>query len=147
MDKFDEKILQELKSDGRISNIKLSERIGLSPSATFRRVQELERKRVIKGYRVILDPEQLQIGFVAFVTIGLSDHRRSSQLAFEQHVADVPEVVECHNVTGTHEYLLRVEATDLKHFQRIHSNVLGECPHVNAITTMVVMESSKDQRS
>ncbi|WP_025638042.1 Lrp/AsnC family transcriptional regulator, partial [Vibrio parahaemolyticus] len=62
MDRFDERILQVLKRDGRISNVELSERVGLSPSATLRRVQDLERKGVIKGYRAVLDNQQLGVG-------------------------------------------------------------------------------------
>ncbi|WP_117234395.1 Lrp/AsnC family transcriptional regulator [Vibrio maerlii] len=146
MDKFDERILHELKQDGRISNVELSERIGLSPSATLRRVQELEKSRIIKGYRAICDNTQLGIGFVAYVSIGLASHRKQAQLEFEQHVQFVDEVVECHNITGSNEYLLRVETQDLPSYKKFHADVLGECPQVNSITTMVVMDSPKDER-
>lgn len=146
MDRFDERILQELKLDGRISNVELSERIGLSASATLRRVQELEKRGIIKGYRVLLDSSQLGVGFIAYVSIGLSSHRKQSQLEFEQHVQFVDEVVECHNITGANEYLLRVETRDLPSYKKFHADVLGECEHVQSITTMVVMDSSKDER-
>ncbi|TFH89841.1 Lrp/AsnC family transcriptional regulator [Vibrio ouci] len=146
MDRFDERILQELKVDGRISNVELSERIGLSASATLRRVQELEKQGVIKGYRVLIDSSQLGVGFIAYVSIGLSSHRKQSQLEFEQHVQFVDEVVECHNITGANEYLLRVETRDLPSYKKFHADVLGECEHVQSITTMVVMDSSKDER-
>lgn len=146
MDRFDERILQELKLDGRISNVELSERIGLSASATLRRVQELEKRGIIKGYRVLIDSSQLGVGFIAYVSIGLSSHRKQSQLEFEQHVQFVDEVVECHNITGANEYLLRVETRDLPSYKKFHADVLGECEHVQSITTMVVMDSSKDER-
>ncbi|WP_261834992.1 Lrp/AsnC family transcriptional regulator [Vibrio ishigakensis] len=146
MDKFDERILQELKRDGKVSNVELSERVGLSASATLRRVQELERKEVIKGYRAMLDANQLGVGFVAYVSIGLSSHRKQAQVAFEEHVRFVDEVVECHNITGGNEYLLRVETADLNSYKRFHADVLGECEYVKAITTMVVMDSPKDER-
>ena len=100
MDRFDERILQELKWDGRISNIELSERIGLSASATLRRVQDLERKGIIQGYRAVLDNGLMGIGFIAYVSIGLSSHSKAAQLEFEQHVSMEKEVVECHNITG-----------------------------------------------
>ncbi|GAM70932.1 transcriptional regulator [Vibrio sp. JCM 19236] len=118
MDKFDERILQELKRDGKVSNVELSERVGLSASATLRRVQELERKGTIKGYRAVLDANQLGVGFVAYVSIGLSSHRKQAQVAFEEHVRFVDEVVECHNITGGNEYLLRVETADLNSYKR-----------------------------
>ncbi len=99
MDRFDERILQALKLDGRISNVELSERVGLSPSATLRRVQDLERKGVIKGYRAVLDNQQMGVGFVAYVSIGLASHSKHAQLGFEEHVRFVDQVVECHNIT------------------------------------------------
>ncbi|RJX68952.1 Lrp/AsnC family transcriptional regulator [Vibrio sinensis] len=146
MDRFDERILQELKIDGRVSNVELAERIGLSPSATLRRVQELEKSDVILGYRARLNTTQLGIGFIAYVSIGLASHRKQSQLEFEEHVRFVKEVVECHNITGANEYLLRVETKDLPSYKKFHADVLGECVHVNSISTMVVMDSQKDER-
>ncbi|WP_068714491.1 Lrp/AsnC family transcriptional regulator [Vibrio tritonius] len=146
MDKFNERILHELRKDGRLSNVELAERVGLSPSATLRRVQDLERTGVIKGYRAILDRDQLNIGVVAYVSVGLNNHSKQSQLAFLQHIMAVPEIVECHNITGVYEYLLRIEARDLKHFQRIHADVLGECKQVRELNTTVVMDSPKDER-
>lgn len=146
IDRFNERILQELQLDGKLSNVDLAERIGLSPSATLRRVQELEKNGVIKGYRAIIDKSKLNIGFIAYVTIGLADHSKKGQLTFQEHVQYAPEVVECHNITGMNEYLLRVETKDLPAFRRFHSDVLGECQPVRSITTMVVMDSSKDER-
>ncbi|SUQ32459.1 transcriptional regulator, AsnC family [Vibrio furnissii] len=146
MDKFDERILRELQLDGRVSNVELAERVGLSPSATLRRVQELERRKVIKGYRAVLDKPQLNVGFVAYVSIGLNNHTKKSQRSFEEHVRFANEVVECHNITGMNEYLLRVETQDLAAYKRFHEDVLGECQYVQSITTMVVMDSSKDER-
>ncbi|ADT89361.1 Lrp/AsnC family transcriptional regulator [Vibrio sp. Vb2880] len=146
MDKFDERILRELQLDGRVSNVELAERVGLSPSATLRRVQELERRKVIKGYRAVLDKPQLNVGFVAYVSIGLNNHTKKSQRSFEEHVRFANEVVECHNITGMNEYLLRVETQDLAAYKRFHEDVLGECQYVQSITTMVVMDSPKDER-
>ncbi|NRB68392.1 MAG: Lrp/AsnC family transcriptional regulator [Vibrio sp.] len=146
MDKFDERILLELKCDGKIANVTLAERIGLSASATLRRVQELERQGMIKGYRAVLDRTQMGVGFIAYVSVGLASHRRQAQIEFEEHVRFVDQVVECHNITGANEYLLRVETEDLTSYKKFHADVLGECAQVNAITTMVVMDSPKDQR-
>ena len=146
MDRFDERILQELKLDGRISNIELSERIGLSASATLRRVQDLERKGIIQGYRAVLDNGLMGVGFIAYVSIGLSSHKKSAQLEFEEHVAMEKEVVECHNITGANEYLLRVETKDLPSYKKFHADVLGECAQVQSITTMVVMDTPQDER-
>lgn len=145
-DKTDQ-ILRQLKRDGRISNIELAERVGLSPSACLRRVQELDRSGVIKGYRVVLDPVQLGIGFVAYIGVGLGDHSKASQEAFERAISRTPEVVECHNITGSIEYLLRIECADLLSYKSFHTNKLGALPQVNSITSYVVMGSPKDERA
>ncbi|PIP95165.1 MAG: AsnC family transcriptional regulator [Bdellovibrio sp. CG12_big_fil_rev_8_21_14_0_65_39_13] len=146
IDEFDERILQELKANGRISNAELAGRIGLSPSACLRRVQELERSGVIKGYGAIIDNSLLGIGFTAYITVGLSVHTKKSQNDFEKAIVKSPEVRECHNVTGSFEYILRVETKDLASYKFFHTDVLGTLPQVNSISTYVVMESAKDER-
>ncbi len=147
MDRIDDHILRVLASDGRISNVDLAERVGLSPSACLRRVQDLERTGVIAGYRAVLDPAARGIGFTAYVAVGLSSHTKASQEAFERAISRAPEVVECHNITGAFEYLLRVEARDLAAYKVFHTDVLGVLPQVSAITSYVVMGSPKDARA
>ena len=147
MDRINQQILQELIRDGRISNLDLAERIGLSPSACLRRVQELERRGVISGYRAVLDRTQLGVGFVAYATVGLNTHTKASQEAFERAMSIAPEVVECHNITGSVEYLLRIEVADLPAYKAFHTDVMGTLPQVNAITPFVVMGSPKDARA
>jgi Lrp/AsnC family transcriptional regulator, leucine-responsive regulatory protein len=147
LDAIDHRILRELVRDARQSNLALADRIGLSPSACLRRVQALEKSGVIKSYRAVLDPEKLGIGFVAYVTVGLGSHTKSAQEAFERAVARAPQVRECHNITGTVEYLLRIETADLAAYKHWHTDVLGTLPQVRAITTYVVMGSPKDDRA
>jgi Lrp/AsnC family leucine-responsive transcriptional regulator len=147
IDLIAEKILQALTRDGRISNLALAERVGLSPSACLRRVQELERLGVIRGYHAVLDPARLGVGFVAYVAIGLSRHTLGEQQGFEQAMKDCPVVRECHNVTGAFEYLLRVEVADLPAYKRFHADVLGGLPQVSMITSYIVMDSPKDERA
>ncbi len=141
------KILHELSRDGRQSNIELADRVGLSPSACLRRVQEMERRGLIRGYRAVLDRAQLGIGFVAYVAVGLAHHTKQDQQGFEAAIAQAPEVRECHNVTGSFEFILRVEAADLAAYKHFHTDVLGVLPQVTSIQTYVVMESSKDERA
>lgn len=147
IDQINQKILQQLSRDGRISNLDLADRVGLSPSACLRRVQELERTGVIAGYRAVLNPQAMGVGFVAYVTVGLSLHTKIAQESFERSIALAPEVRECHNITGSVEYLLRVEAADLASYKRFHTDVLGTLPQVAAITSFVVMGSPKDDRA
>jgi Lrp/AsnC family transcriptional regulator, leucine-responsive regulatory protein len=147
IDGLNRRILQELVRDGRLSNLELAERVGLSPSACLRRVQELERSGVIRGYRAVLDPASTGVGFTAYMAVGLKDHTKAAQEAFERSIARSPEVRECHNVTGTVEYLLRVEAADLAAYKVFHTDVLGTLPQVHSITSYVVMGSPKDERA
>ena len=147
IDAISDRILQVLSKEGRISNIELADRVGLSPSACLRRVQDLERRGVISGYRAVLDRAALGAGFVAYVGVGLKDHSKSSQEAFEKAISRAPEVRECHNITGTIEYLLRVECADLKAYKHFHTDMLGALSQVNAITSYVVMGSPKDERA
>ncbi|WP_095590381.1 Lrp/AsnC family transcriptional regulator [Actibacterium ureilyticum] len=147
MDQINTRILQALSRDGRLSNIELAEQVGLSPSACLRRVQELERSGVIRGYRAVLDRAALGAGFVTYVTVGLSDHTKAAQEDFERAMNLCPEVRECHNITGTVEYLLRVEAADLAAYKLFHTEKLGVQPQVRQITTHVVMGSPKDERA
>ena len=147
LDDIDRRILRELTRDGRISNQHLAARVGLSPSACLRRVAALERAGVIAGYRAVLSPRALGVGFVAYVAVGLNAHTKAAQEGFERAMSRCAEVRECHNITGTVEYLLRVEAADLTAYKAFHTEVLGTVPHVNAITSYVVLGSPKDERA
>lgn len=146
IDRKSKEILRILAQKGRISNIELAEKVGLSASACLRRVQDLEKRGVITGYKARLGRDALGRGFVAYLGVGLSQHNRAAQKRFEAAMADADEVVECHNTTGTIEYLLRVECSDLKAYKAFHTDVLGVVADVAAITTYVVLGSPKDMR-
>jgi DNA-binding Lrp family transcriptional regulator len=146
-DEISSRILRELSRNGRLTNLDLADRVGLSPSACLRRVQDLERSGIITGYRALIDSAKTGIGFTAFVTVGLSLHTKAAQEAFERAMGRAPEVTECHNVTGSIEYILRVECADLAAYKHFHTDVLGTVPEVAAITTHVVMGSPKDARA
>lgn len=145
-DRIDRRILRELASDARQTNVKLAERVGLSPSACLRRVQELERAGVITGYRAVIDRSRLGAGFIVYVTIGLSSHTKDSLQSFERAISQSPDVVEFHTITGTVEYLLRVEVADIKAYKTFHTEVLGTLPNVSSITSYIVMDTPKNER-
>lgn len=147
LDQIDDAILRELSQDGRMSNIQLADRVGLSPSACLRRVAALERAGVISGYRAVLNREAQGIGFLAYITVALNDHTKRAQEAFEKAIARAPQVTECHNITGSVEYLLRVEVSDLAAYKVFHTDILGTLPQVHGLTTYVVMGSPKDERA
>lgn len=147
IDEIDARILQALSREGRLANTELAGRIGLSPSACLRRVQELERSGAIRGYRAVIDPAARGGGFLAYVMVGLSEHSKTAQQIFERAMTLCPEVRECHNVTGAAEYLLRVECEDLAAFKVFHTEKLGVTAHVRQITSHIVMDSPKDERA
>ena len=86
-------------------------------------------------------------GFAAYVAVGLSEHTKMAQEAFERAMDATSDVAECHNIAGAFEYLLRVEARDLNSYKRFHTEVLGTVPQVNSITSYIVMGSPKDDRA
>ena len=147
IDAIDARILRELGRDGRLPNLQLAELVGLSASATLRRVQALEARGVIRGFRAVVDPEAVGRDHVVYVMVGLSDHSKAAQRGFEAVMARTGAVVECHSVAGTFDYLLRVETADLRAYKAFHDDVLGTIPTVRAITSVIVMESPKDERA
>ena len=147
IDPISARILRILSRSGRIPNQQLAAEVGLSPSACLRRVQDLERSGAIQGYRAVIAPSARDAGFTAYVTIGLARHSNDAQQAFERACRAAPQVRECHNITGSIEYLLRVEVRDLEAYRRFHIEVLGAFPQIATITTHVVMGSPKDERA
>lgn len=147
LDAINQRILHELEQDGRVSNAELAQRVGLSPSACLRRVQDLQRTGLIKGYRAILDRNRLGGAVTVFVMVGLSAHLKKDAQAFEKAMQKTPEVRECHNITGSVEYLLRVEVADLEAYKTFHSETLGTVPEVSSITSYIALSSPKDMRA
>lgn len=146
LDAINHSILQTLERDGRISNTELAERVGLSPSACLRRVQELERTGYILGYRAVLNRAKLGSAITVFVMVGLSAHLKKDAQAFERAMDAAPEVRECHNITGSVEYLLRVEVADLEAYKSFHTDTLGVLSQVSSITSYIALGSPKDLR-
>jgi len=105
----------------------------------------LERRGVIKGYRAIIDPKTLGQDVVIFVMVGLSGHLKKDSQAFEAAMNLAPEVTECHNITGSVEYLLRVEVADLSAYKIFHSDRLGTLSMVGSITSHIVLGAPKDR--
>ena len=130
LDSIDRSILVALQKRGRMSNADLSEKVNLSPSACHRRVQRLEKEGFIKDYVALLDPRKLGRPSTAFVEITLSGQADEVLEAFEREVAKVPDVLECHLMAGTADYLLKVVAKDTDDFARIHRRYLARLPGV-----------------
>ena len=130
LDNIDRRILVALQKRGRMSNADLSEKVNLSPSACHRRVQRLETDGFIKDYVALLDPRKLGRPSTVFVEITLSGQADEVLEAFEREVAKIPDVLECHLMAGTADYLLKVVAQDTEDFARIHRRYLARLPGV-----------------
>ncbi|MCP5071909.1 MAG: Lrp/AsnC family transcriptional regulator [Rhodobacteraceae bacterium] len=130
IDEIDRRILTALQKSGRMSNAELADRINLSPSACHRRVQRLEKEKIIKDYVALLDPRSVDRRTTVFVEISLSGQADSLLAAFEREVALIPDVLECHLMAGTADYLMKVVASDTDDFARIHRRYLARLPGV-----------------
>ncbi len=130
LDETDRRILRVLQRRGRISNADLSEEVNLSPSACHRRVQRLEADGYIKNYVALLDARKLNVPTTVFVEITLQGQADEILDAFEKAVARIPDVLECHLMAGTADYILKVVAENTEDFARIHRQHLTRLPGV-----------------
>lgn len=130
LDATDHRILQHLRLDARVSNAKLAEEVGLSPSACLRRVRLLERQGVIRGYTVLTDPGTRENGLTVIVNITLERQTEDYFRRFETAVRRHPEIRECYLMTGGSDYLLQVEVDNSGEFERVHTDILSTLPGV-----------------
>lgn len=130
LDDTDRRLLRVLQREGRISNAELAERVHMSASACHRRVQRLEASGMIRGYVALLDARKLGVPATVFVEITLQTQADEVLEAFEQAVRRVPDVLECHLMAGTADYILKVVAEDTEDFARIHRQYLTRLPGV-----------------
>ena len=130
LDATDRKILAALQREGRLSNADLAERINLSPSACHRRVRRLEEDAVIRDYAAMLDPRAVGRGATVFVEVTLTSQSEEILDAFEKAIALIPDVLECHLMAGTADYLIKVAAEDSDDYARIHRQHLTRLPGV-----------------
>jgi Lrp/AsnC family leucine-responsive transcriptional regulator len=144
LDRLDLRILSELQADGRITNLKLADTIGLSPTAVLARVQRLTRDGYILGYEARLNPLKLGAGMLVFVEVLLD---RTTLNVFDEFKAAVqvrPEIMECHLVAGGFDYLLKTRCADMNAYREFAGAVLWQLPGVRETRTYAVMEEVKN---
>ncbi len=141
LDPTDCRILRTLQKHGRMSNADLAEAVNLSPSACHRRVQRLETAGVIRDYVARLDLRQIGRATVVFVEIKLAGQSDDLLDAFEREVARVPDVLECHLMAGTADYLLKIIAADTEDFARIHRRYLSRLPGVTQMQSSFALRT------
>ena len=146
MDRIDRQILAELEANGRLTVTELAARIRLSVSPCHRRLRELERTGAIRGYRAIVDPVAVGLGFEALVFASLQQADRDTVATFEDVLQDIPQVLQAQRLFGDPDYLLRVVATDLDDYAALRDHKLATMPGVQRITSTIVMKRIVDNR-
>ncbi len=139
----DLRLLECLQAEARLSDVELSERVHLSPSQCLRRLRRLEQAGLVRGYAAHLDRERLGFGVVAFVNVSLEKQSEHPAQAFNRAVQDLPEILECHAVSGEADYLLRVVAADLKAFSDFLMHRLLRLPMVAHVRSSILLDEVK----
>ena len=143
LDAIDRKILSELQADGRITNVELARRVGISAPPCLRRVRGLEEAGYIKGYRALLDEKLLGYEVVVFAFVHLSSQAEADLAKFEKFVRDQPLVRECWMLSGEIDFILKCVAPNLAAFQALVKE-LTSAPHVRNVKTSLTLRNSKD---
>lgn len=146
MDAIDREILAVLQEEGRLTLTDLAARVRLSVSPCHRRLRELERSGAILGYRAVVDPAVLGLGFEALVFVTMREQDRDTLLAFEEAVTGIGEVLLAQRLFGDPDYLLRVVTADLEAYQRLQDERLSTLPGVARMNSTLVMKRVVDER-
>ena len=147
LDAKDIDILRALQNNARLTNKELAAQVHLSTTPTYERVKRLERLGYIQQYATILDAAKLNRGFTVFCSVKLRHLCLELANAFTAMIKDVPEVTECYNISGSFDYLLRIQSPDMKYYQQFLLNVIGRHDNVASIESTFVMEEIKHEYS
>lgn len=143
LDAIDRRIVAALQADGRLSNVDLAEKVGLSPSPCLRRVNRLEREGYIEGYRAMLGRKRIGLGLTVFVGVKIEGHADDRATTFEEEAVAFPEVIACHMVAGDADYLLEVTVPDLDAYQRFLVGKLLDLPLVREVKSTIAIQTLK----
>ena len=147
IDRIDKSILKELQVHGRLANVELARRVGLSPTPCLERVKRLESSGFITGYEAVLSPQKLQASLLLFVEIRLNHTSPDVFKDFKKAVIELPQVLECHLVSGDFDYLVKARVADMVSYRVLLGETLLTLPGVSASRTYVVMEEVKETRA
>lgn len=145
LDQIDRQILAELQADGRMTNVELARRVGISPPPCLRRVRALEEAGYIRGYHAHLNPQALGFEVQVFAQVRLKGQAEADLQAFEALARSWPTVRECHMLNGEVDFILKCVASDLRSFQRFLTESLTPAPNVASVKTSLVIRCAKDE--
>lgn len=143
LDRIDRQILELLQDEGRMTNVDLADRVGLTAPPCLRRVRALEESGVIRGYHAELDPGLIGYPITVFALVSLRSQAEADLAAFEHYVSDIPEIRECHMLNGEIDFILKIVASDLKSFQEILTSHLTPAPNVASVKTSLTIRTAK----
>lgn len=146
VDGIDRKIIAELEAEGRLTVTALADRVRLSVAACHRRLRELERTGVVRGYRAVVDPAALGLGFEVLVYVTMEREDAATIAEFESGLANMPEVRHAERLFGDPDYLLRVATSDIDAYQRLRDEKLATLPGVQRMTSTIVMKRVVNER-
>jgi len=144
LDRIDRRILRDLQDNGRMTNVELAGRVGISAPPCLRRVRALEVAGYIRGYHADINPEALGFGVTVFAQVGLSSQAEADLKAFEALMQSWPEVRECHMLAGETDFLLRVVAVDWDAYQRFLTTRLTAAPNVSHVKSALAIRTCKN---
>lgn len=144
LDAIDRRILDQLQRDGRLTNLELAERVGLSPSPCLRRVRILEASGVIEAYSARLNRQKVGLGLTVFIAMNLERHGEAEASVFRELIAAMPEVVACHITSGEYDFLLQVVVPDLEEYRRFSLDRLLKMPGVKDIRSSFAIDTLKE---
>jgi Lrp/AsnC family transcriptional regulator, leucine-responsive regulatory protein len=147
MDAIDKKILRTLAQQGRLTNAELAEKVGLSPSPCWTRVKRLEQAGVIRGYAALLDQAALGLPDTVFIEVMMERHDEAQLRRFEEAVADIPEILECHLVTGEYDYVIKAAVGGTMGYERLLRDRLYRLPGVRHTRTSFALRCLKRELS
>jgi DNA-binding Lrp family transcriptional regulator len=145
LDEIDRKILAELQADGRMTNVELAKRVGISAPPCLRRVRTLEESGLIRGYHAEVNARELGFEVQVFASVGLESQAETELSAFEERCRDWPLVRECHMLNGEVDFILKCVAPDLSSFQQFLTGDLLTTPNVASVKTSLVIRGAKDE--
>jgi Lrp/AsnC family transcriptional regulator, leucine-responsive regulatory protein len=143
LDEIDKRLLRALQSDGRLSNVELARAVNLSPPATHARLRRLEKEGIIRQYAAVMDREKTGYDLLCFIHVSLQMHQLEQVEKFRQATRQMPEVLECHHITGEYDYLLKVALRNRKDLERFLVDRLTPIPGVGRIHTSLVLTEVK----
>ncbi|OPZ83818.1 MAG: Leucine-responsive regulatory protein [bacterium ADurb.Bin429] len=143
LDDVDLAILRQLQADALITNAELATKVSLSPSACLSRTRRLQERGVIKQFAAIVDEKKIGFGITVFAFVTLSKHSRRIAESFLKRMETIAQVMECYNITGHADYLLKIVATDISAYRDFLTDQILEIPEVQHVETLVVLKTEK----